>query len=684
MQRITVLILLLLAPLCGIECSTSTDNVAAVVAFVNVNVVPMDSERLLANQTVVVRDGRIEEVGDATTVGVPAGASLVDGRGKYLMPGLADMHVHVQSEGELLLAVAHGVTTMRDMFGSPYKVVWRERIARGDLLGPTLYAAGPIVDGARPDMGQMTSVRTAEDAERAVSEQKERGYDFIKVYHNLSREAYAAVVAAARRHSLPVAGHVTNAVGLLGALDAGQQCIEHLDGYTYAMQRIDSPYAPGAGRKPQSGNDYLKSIDFIEEGRIPALAAATRAKGVWNCPTLIAYETWGLTVEEARARASRPEMRFVHPLLMEQWSPRNQPEVPYSDSIQSDADAALMKRRVAVHMKLTKALQDAGAGLLLGTDAGVPYAIPGVSAIEELELMVSAGLTPYQALRAGTRNAAEYMNALGQFGTVTVGTRADLILLEGNPLQDVANLRQLAGVMLRGRWMPQPELRSRLDELVTSYRAPKQWFSSMPDMAVTAHYVISSFGLTKGEERVAIETRTDGRQVITSQLSAQEPLERYQVRMEGSDRLTINSDGREGRGDIELRLDGQRVFVKGSLPVIGEVRLDEAVGPDILLKPPGIAFGLILYPVLKSLAVNQSREISVREWDYGPDFALSRREWKVQRLPNAPGSMRVFAIEVVGDAPQYGSRLTVDERGVPEMLEIQQGDGLVKYQRVRP
>jgi imidazolonepropionase-like amidohydrolase len=652
-----------------------------------VNVVPMDSERVLANQTVIVRDGKIVELGDAAKIHLPPEAMRIDGRGKYLLPGLADMHVHVQSESELSLAVAHGVTTIRDLFGSPYKTVWRDRIAKGEMFGPTIYTAGPIMDGARPDMGEMTRVTTAEEAERVVAEQKQRGYDFIKVYHKLSKEAYDAILIAAKKHKLPVTGHVTRAVELEGAFKSGQNCIEHLEGYGFAMQRPDSPYFKYSAGEVHMEYVYLHSIRYVDETKIPALAAATRAAGVWNCPTLVAYRNWGLTVAEAKAHSQQPEMKYVHPLLRAQWSPQYQAEVPYSDTIQADEDAALMKRRVELHKKLTKALSDAGAGVLLGTDAGVPYAIPGLAALEELELLVSAGLTPYQALKTGTSNPAEYLNASSQFGTVSVGKRADLILVEGHPLQDVSALRRRVGVMLRGRWLPESELRRGLDGLIAGYHAPQDWFKDMPELPSTgqrefwARYAITSFGLPKGEERLAVEKLPDGRQLVVSQFATWEPEERFSVRMEGNEKLSINSHGREGRGSIEWRLENQRLSAHGTLPVAGAVRLEEPVPAEMFLSAPGIAASVWLHPKVKALAVNQSLTLPVREWDFGPAFNFSRRTWKVKRLPNA-SRHRVYAIEVAAAGPLYRCRLTMDEHGWPAALEIQQGEGRIKYQRM--
>ena len=238
----------------------------AVVAFVNVNVIPFDRERILGAQTVIVRDGRITQIGPASNVKVPDGALKIDGRGKYLMPGLADMHVHLYpgagqqndlASQQLQLFLANGVTTVRNMIGKPEHLLLRDRVAKGELPGPTIYTAGP------PMLGN--TVPTPADAERAVTEQKKAGYDFIKVHEGLSPETYAAIVATAKRVGIPFAGHVTATVGLKRALEARQTSIEHLDGYLQAMVPDDSPVKAGPSQIVLG-----PVLEHIDESKIPA------------------------------------------------------------------------------------------------------------------------------------------------------------------------------------------------------------------------------------------------------------------------------------------------------------------------------------------------------------------------------------------------------------------------------
>ncbi|MHC4732016.1 MAG: amidohydrolase family protein [Planctomycetota bacterium] len=390
-----------------------------VTAIVDVNVVPMDSERVLEHHTVLVRKGRVAAVGKE--VAVPADAFRIDGRGRYLMPGLADMHVHNWYEKEHLLFLANGVTTIRNMWGTPKQLKWRREIGAGTRLGPTLHTTGPILDGARATWPGSTIVTTVEDARAAVRRIRAEGYPSLKIYNGLRRDVYGALVAEARQQGLRVVGHVPRAVGISGALAARQDCIEHLEGY----------------------------VD-LETGERQRIAQETAALGIWNCVTLVVY--WShLRWDEL---PERPEMKYVPAPLRETWRAmtKRRPDKEHLERLRR------LRRR---SRELTKALHEAGAKLLLGTDCATPFIIAGWSAHRELRLLVEAGLTPYEALRAGTVDAAAYLG--DDFGTVAVGKRADLVLVEANPLEDVRNAARRVGVMVRGRWLPAAELQKRLE-----------------------------------------------------------------------------------------------------------------------------------------------------------------------------------------------------------------------------
>jgi imidazolonepropionase-like amidohydrolase len=430
-----------------------------VVAFVDVNVVPMDRERVLEAQTVIVRDGRIAEIGAAAKTKVPEGALRIEGRGKYLMPGLADMHVHIppgdgtNNDGPsqvLKLFLANGVTTIRGMAGHPTNLLVRERVAKGELVGPTIYAAGP------PIHGQVAA--TPEAAEKIVAQQKSAGYDLLKVHEGLTPETYAAIVAAARRLSIPFAGHVTAGVGLKRALDAQQSSVEHLDGYLQSLVAENSPVPP-----PASQVVLGPVLAHIDESKIAPLAEATRKAGVWNDPTLTLFKLV-VSYDKPEDLLKWPEMQYI-PVNMRQAFAKQK-----AGTAGIPASAAERQRYVELRNKMVKALHAAGAKLLVGPDSPQFFLVPGFATHRELQSFVEAGLTPYAALEAATRNPAEYLKGASEFGTVEVGKRADLLLVEANPLQSVANVARRAGVMVRGRWMPQSELQKMLDEIAALHR----------------------------------------------------------------------------------------------------------------------------------------------------------------------------------------------------------------------
>lgn len=426
-------------------------------AFIGVSVVPMDEERVLPSQTVLVLGDRIVAIGDADETSVPEGAERIDGQGKYLMPGLAEMHAHVPSgqaggpdftERVLLLYLANGITTIRGMLGAPVHLELRTQANRGEVLSPRIYTSGPSING--------NSIPSADSARRAVRHQKLAGYDFLKIHPGLSRAAFEALDRVADSLGIGFAGHVPDDVGLERALEAGYLSIDHLDGYAQALVRdgMDASEMP-----PSFFGANL--VDYMDEAKLGPTAAATREAGVWNVPTQSLIESIVLP-DDPQEMAARPEMRYMPPEIVANWVEAKQ-DVLEDENYSAD----LARRFVEIRRKLIKALNDAGAGLLLGSDAPQVFQVPGWSMRAELSSLVAAGLTPYEALTTGTRNVAVYFDELDQWGTVEAGKVADLLLLEANPLEDVGNVGRLAGVMRGGRWLP----RAELDEILEGLKA---------------------------------------------------------------------------------------------------------------------------------------------------------------------------------------------------------------------
>ena len=432
---------------------------ADTVAIVNVNIVPMNREGVLENRTVVVADGWIVAMGPADRLDPPAGARVIDGSGKYLVPGIAEMHAHIPNPGGpggveymenvLFLYVAGGITTIRGMLGQPEHLQLRDDVAAGELLAPRIYTSGPSFNG--------NTVPNADIARSRVIDQKREGYDFLKLHPGLSRESYDAIVETAGVEEITFAGHVSADVGLERSLDAGQITVDHLDGYAEVLV-ADDVLVSGSG-----GIFGFNLTDSLDEEKIPAAARATKAAGVWNVPTQTLMENI-LSPESGETLAALPEMRYMPPRMVTAWANRKD---EFTSSPEYSPAKAL--RFNAVRRQLIKGLQDAGAGILLGSDAPQIFQVPGFSALHELEIMVESGLTPYEALLTGTVNVAVFLGELDVSGTIEEGKVANLVLVDANPLQDISAMSRRSGVMVAGTWLSKEEIDERLEEIAASY-----------------------------------------------------------------------------------------------------------------------------------------------------------------------------------------------------------------------
>ncbi|MDQ6893328.1 MAG: amidohydrolase family protein [Acidobacteriota bacterium] len=420
--------------------STPASN-SSPTAFVGVYVVPMDSERVLRDQTVVVSGGRIQAVGSAGSTPIPKGARVVRAAGQYLMPGLADMHVHLYSPEELTLNVANGVTTVFNLDGRPVHLRWRQRIAAGELLGPAIYSAGPMFKRRR----------TPEDAVAEVDRQAAAGYDAIKIYNQVGKTEYPALTAEAKKKNLLLIGHVAREPGFAATLAAGQS-IAHAEEYLYAFFN-DGPH-------PEREIDHL-----LDAAKIPKAVALTRAAGISVIPTLVAFHNIVRQATGLPEYLRNPNLAFLSPAQRRQLEPeRNK----YANRFPRETLPAL-KVDYEFQRKLVKALHDGGVPILTGTDVSW-LGVPGFSLIEEIENLREIGFSPFAALKAATADCARFLKREDEFGTIAPGRRADLLLVRRNPLEDVRNVRDLAGVMVRGRWIPDEERRRLVASVPASYR----------------------------------------------------------------------------------------------------------------------------------------------------------------------------------------------------------------------
>jgi hypothetical protein len=427
-------------------------------AFVDVTVVHVDKEREVPHQTVLLRDARIARVAPARDTTLPPGCLAIDGRNRYLIPGLIDSHVHLPLTGRadqvlvLHLLLANGITTGVNMEGSVEILSLRNEIRQGSILAPTIYSTGPFI--------QEPSFTRPEQVIHEVIFQKRAGYDLIKVHGDLPKEAYDALFATAAKNNIRVVGHVPSNLGIDAALGR-QALIVHAEEFLYSYFQFHRD---------------LPTDSAEIERMVAEISKKTAWSGTWVSPTLSVFRQIIFQAADIDALLQRPEMRYMPRHLTTGaavgatnfgWYP---PDNPYVKRWPPEKIPRL-RTQYSVMQRLVRGLRDAGVPLLAGTDPFVPCVIPGFSMKDELEQLYEAGLTPYQVLQTATSNAARFLGTADSTGTIARGKVADLVLLDANPLLDVDSIFQQDGVMLRGHWLPEDEVRTKLAEAASASNA---------------------------------------------------------------------------------------------------------------------------------------------------------------------------------------------------------------------
>jgi imidazolonepropionase-like amidohydrolase len=419
-----------------------------VTAFTNVTVIPMDRERTLPDYTVIVRGDRIADVGPAAKVAVPAGATRIDGRGKFLVPGVAEMHAHIPGgqapdalvDRTLKLFVANGVTTIRGMLGDPKHLMLRKQAAANEIVSPTIFTSGgPSFSG--------NTAKSPEIAVKMVQDQKAAGYDLLKIHPGVPRAAFDAMAAEANKLGIPFAGHVPADVGLMRALEARFHSIDHIDGYFEYAVRDDLP----ADLRKNPGFFGANWAAHLDAAKLKHAVEATKKAGVWIVPTQGLIEIF-FSAASPEEMTTSPGVEYMPPTMVEQWK-KQRAQFQSDPSLPTVRERFLQERR-----RLLKALSDAGVDIILGSDAIQTFSVPGFSIFNEMGAMARSGMTPYQILVSGTTNVARYFGRQQDVGTIEPGQIADLVLVDANPLQSIDNFARQTGTMIRGRWFARTEL----------------------------------------------------------------------------------------------------------------------------------------------------------------------------------------------------------------------------------
>lgn len=408
----------------------STDTTA----FVGINVIPMTGGTVLSNQTVIVQDGLIDEIGPADLVKVPRRANEIDGTGKYLIPGLIDLHAHLfggrNGNPQLLnLYLSQGVTSILNLRGSKGILDLGAQIDSGELIAPEIYQGSPIQGNISP------TPATHKEGADAVRQFKEEGYDFIKVYNYIPPDGYKGIMDTAAELNMPVIGHTVREVGFEGVL-AARQNFAHMEEIVYGAFK-----------------------DGLDESRIPEVTQQVKDAGVSIVTTLTVYHNIIRQMEDLDTVLDDPGVEHLPPAMGDTW---NADKNEYTNGFTMEEIDERIRPTFAFLQKLTAAFHEAGIPILMGTDACVTGTVPGHSAHDELFELTNCGLSNYEALAAATSEAAQFLRA-DDLGTIQPGKRADLILLNANPLEDITNSRQIQGIMTRGLYHEQNEIQAKLE-----------------------------------------------------------------------------------------------------------------------------------------------------------------------------------------------------------------------------
>ncbi len=471
-MRRSLTLLFFLSPLFYLASQQAHSAKPPSLALTHVTVIDTTGGPAKTDMTVVIEGDRIAEMGKSAEIHPAKNAETVDAHGKFLIPGLWDMHVHWYEKDYLPLFIANGVTGTRQMYGVPMFQQWRKEIEAGQLLGPHMLIASPIVDGPKPVWPGSIAVANASEARQAVTQVKRSGADFVKVYSLLSRDAYFAIADESKKQGIPFEGHVPDSVTLEEASNAGQKTVEHLTGVLAACSSREAELlksaqetvaAIDAGQLPSVrfwGPEHRERQKLALETYSPQKAEIVfgelKKNRTWQCPTLTVLRS--MAYSDDSSFRNDPRLKYIPRDIVSSWNPKADPFLKDKTA----EDWALSKKVFSKDLEVVGTMKRAGVEILAGTDTLNPYCLPGFSLHDELDLLVQAGLTPMQALQAATLNPARFLGREKDLGMVDTGKLADLVLLDANPLEDIGNTRKISAVVFGGKFFP----RASLDEML--------------------------------------------------------------------------------------------------------------------------------------------------------------------------------------------------------------------------
>ncbi|MEM7729751.1 MAG: amidohydrolase family protein [Pseudomonadota bacterium] len=512
------------------------------IAFVGVDIVDVQSGTIVPDQTVYIEGDRIARL-DGASGSPPATHRIVDGSGLYLMPGLSDMHAHVSRAEQLVYYLDAGVTRIRNLWGLQQTLELKQAVERGDVDGPRITTAGRIVDGVPPAFDMMRVITDPADADAFVKAQADLGYDFVKTYTNLTVPVFDALLEAGQRHGMEISGHLPHAVPLESVLDGRMRTMEHFLGVTDAL--VTDPDAPGLDLyllRPDV-SDYVQRIgrgeiglaDVVDEGRIDVIGEAAAKADVWFVPTSHAmknFTTFGSGPHSIKPRAHRALPQDMTKGWERSWAFRNE---------YWPADARRAEDEIyALRMRALKRMHDAGTKMMIGTDAPVPGMYWGYSVIDEMRTLEEAGLSRADVLRSAVIEPAAYLGRSATAGKIAAGAEADLILLGGNPLEDLDALERPLGTMVAGRWYDRSDLDVMIADLTQTYRSREAVMDGAPTLSNSR---VMPFVASDG--RVGTLSVRDGQEFHVMTGWRQSTAENWQVvtQLISPDAIQTNFDG---------------------------------------------------------------------------------------------------------------------------------------------